>query len=406
MRLSLIQPPLRVPIAQSAPAGRRPRKIENSALSSSARRLIFIYTLFYDCMLAGLARLVRLCPTRPAHRMSTAATAAKRAKMAPPTIGTHSGTFHCDEALGCYLLRQTAKFAGADVVRSRDPAVLADLDVVIDVGGVYDPATDRYDHHQRGFSEVFGHGFTTKLSSAGLVYKHYGREIVATAMNSDAKPEDIDAVYIALYKNFMEAIDAIDNGINPWDSPDPPKYVNNTHLSARVGNLNPSWNEDSSDAALTAGFNAAIELTGAEFSDALKYLATSWLPARALVLADLQARYDVDPSGKIVRLNSYCPWKEHLHVLEKEAGAEGEVLYVLYEDDREKKWRIQAVGVAPGSFESRKALPTPWRGLRDAELSEVSGVPGGVFVHASGFIGGNDTYEGALEMARKALTMD
>jgi uncharacterized UPF0160 family protein len=40
----------------------------------------------------------------------------------------------------------------------------------------------------------------------------------------------------------------------------------------------------------------------------------------------------------------------------------------LPQDDGEKKWRIQAVGVAPGSFDSRKALPVPWRGLRDAEL--------------------------------------
>ena len=68
--------------------------------------------------------------------MSTAAT--KRTKMSK-RIGTHSGTFHCDEALGCYLLQQTDKFAGAEIVRSRDPAVLADLDVIIDVGGVYDP---------------------------------------------------------------------------------------------------------------------------------------------------------------------------------------------------------------------------------------------------------------------------
>lgn len=45
------------------------------------------------------------------------------------------------------------------------------LDAVLDVGGVYDPSRDRYDHHQKGFGEVFGHGFSTKLSSAGLVYK-------------------------------------------------------------------------------------------------------------------------------------------------------------------------------------------------------------------------------------------
>ena len=162
----------------------------------------------------------------------------------------------------------------------------------------------------------------------------------------------------------------------------------------------------SADAALTAGFQAAVALTGAEFSDALSYLTKSWLPARAFVLADLQARKQVHPTGEIMRLNNYCPWKEHLYQLETEVGATGEVKYVLYEDEREKKWRIQAVGVAPGSFDSRKALPTPWRGLRDAELSAATGIPGGVFVHASGFIGGNDTYEGALEMAKKALTMD
>jgi len=49
--------------------------------------------------------------------------------------------------------------------------VLEALDAVLDVGGVYDPARDRYDHHQKGFEEVLGHGFSTKLSSAGLVYK-------------------------------------------------------------------------------------------------------------------------------------------------------------------------------------------------------------------------------------------
>lgn len=58
-----------------------------------------------------------------------------------------------------------------DLTRTRDPAVLDTCSIVVDVGGVYDEAKQRFDHHQRGFEEVFGHGFTTKLSSAGLVYK-------------------------------------------------------------------------------------------------------------------------------------------------------------------------------------------------------------------------------------------
>ena len=49
-------------------------------------------------------------------------------------IGTHDGSFHCDEALGCYLLRQTRAFLDAQIVRSRD-AVRWIIAVVIDVQG-------------------------------------------------------------------------------------------------------------------------------------------------------------------------------------------------------------------------------------------------------------------------------
>jgi uncharacterized UPF0160 family protein len=87
------------------------------------------------------------------------------------TIGTHNGTFHCDEALAVFLLRQTYTYRDAHLKRSRDPKVLETCDIVVDVGAVYDVDSNRFDHHQRGFSQVFGHGFETKLSSAGLVYK-------------------------------------------------------------------------------------------------------------------------------------------------------------------------------------------------------------------------------------------
>ena len=62
-----------------------------------------------------------------------------------------------------------------------------------------------------------------------------------------------------------------------------------------------------------------------------------------------------------------------------------------------------AVPAESGSFALRLAMPEPWRGVRDAQLSELTGIPGCIFVHANGFIGGNDTYDGVLEMARKCL---
>ena len=38
-------------------------------------------------------------------------------------VGTHNGSFHCDEALGCFMIRLSHKFSGADIVRTRDPKV-------------------------------------------------------------------------------------------------------------------------------------------------------------------------------------------------------------------------------------------------------------------------------------------
>ena len=66
-----------------------------------------------------------------------------------PKIGTHNGTFHCDEALACFMLKQLPEYRHANIVRTRNPEELAKCDVVVDVGGVYDPEKHRYDHHQR-----------------------------------------------------------------------------------------------------------------------------------------------------------------------------------------------------------------------------------------------------------------
>lgn len=203
---------------------------------------------------------------------------------------------------------------------------------------------------------------------------------------------------------MLQAIDAVDNGINQFDTEQPPKYVNDTDLSARVGRLNLDWvDPDQSSEKENEAFQQAMALTGSEFLDSVRFHAKSWLPARSIVMECLAARKEIDPSGEIMVLNRFCPWKLHLFELEEEMKIEPPIKYVLYQDDRSKNWRIQAVAVAPDKFESRKPLPSHWRGLRDDELSKEAGIPGCVFAHMSGFIGGNKTYEGALAMARDAL---
>lgn len=39
-------------------------------------------------------------------------------------IGTHSGVFHCDEALACFMLKQLPEYSEAEIIRTRDMKVL------------------------------------------------------------------------------------------------------------------------------------------------------------------------------------------------------------------------------------------------------------------------------------------
>lgn len=107
-------------------------------------------------------------------------------------------------------------------------------------------------------------------------------------------------------------------------------------------------------------------------------------------------------AGEILRFEGACPWKSHLYDLEDEQNVLGKIKFVIFKDDREGKWRVQAVN-EQGSFALRKGLPEKWRGLRGAELDARSGLQGCVFVHAAGFIGGHDSEEGALKMAVAGL---
>ena len=61
----------------------------------------------------------------------------------PVKIGTHDGAFHCDEVFACVMLRMLPEFSKGEIVRTRKPELLAECDVVVDVGGVYDHAAKR-----------------------------------------------------------------------------------------------------------------------------------------------------------------------------------------------------------------------------------------------------------------------
>jgi len=373
----------------------------------------------------------------------------KRLKMSGPLIGTHSGHFHADEALAVYFLRLLPDYANSSLLRSRDADQLKTCHTVVDVGGVYDDAQKRYDHHQREFTTAFPE-HSTKLSSAGLVYLHYGRRIISHCTGLKEDSSDLELLYQKLYDDFVEAFDANDNGVSQYDPTALRKagvekkfQDKGFSLASVVNRLNYSHPSPLASAKASVSTNSvtgeggvsmptpvdpakqskeqaqaeederflkASQFVGEQFISELMDKYHSWLPARAVVKQAFMERTKYDSDGRIMVVPHRpegVPWTDHLYALEKENNVEGQVLYVLFAENGEpdSKWRIRAVSAEAGGFQNRKDLPNEWKGLRDEELSKVSGVPGGVFIHAGGFIGGNKTFEGSLEMAKKALVL-
>lgn len=331
-------------------------------------------------------------------------------------IGTHSGTFHCDEALACAMLKCLPQYKNAEIVRSRDQQVLDGCDIVVDVGAEYNPENHRYDHHQRTFSLNLAQcnpqvktekwANRTKLSSAGLVYAHFGHQVLqAMVPESKFKPDELcseyfTALYKFVYENLMEEVDAVDNGVDQWSGENLQRnYKKTTTLSSRVSNLNPSWLEENQDTDKI--FPKAMEITKYELTDRINGF-NSWWAARSIVKKAILERKEYHPSGKVIYFSQFCPWKAHVYAFEQDKNfkelSENEVLYCVFQGA--DSCRVQCVSVE-GSFENRKSLPKSWRGIRNEELQKVTGLSDAVFCHAAGFISG----WGSMESAKKAVEM-
>lgn len=90
----------------------------------------------------------------------------------------------------------------------------------------------------------------------------------------------------------------------------------------------------------------------------------SQINATSLVEEDYKKRLDVHPSGEIMLLNKFCPWKGLLTEIEEKDNNSGKVKFVLFQDYG-GSWRISTVGVEAGSFAFRAGIKKEWRGLRD-----------------------------------------
>ena len=283
------------------------------------------------------------------------------------TIVTHNGNFHADDVFSIAALK--CIFPSFNLIRTRDLEVIAKADIVLDVGGVYDPDTGRFDHHQRGGAGQRENGIP--YSSFGLIWQKYGVEI---CQGNQELANSVDA-------DLVSTIDAIDCGHVEG-------VAQGISLSQTISMFNPTWQEDSH---YDTCFDEAVDFASRVLT---RFIASAngGISAKAIVAKAIENAAD----PRVIVLEKYTPWKRTVHALSTEA------LYMVYPSGS-GPWRIQTVPVEPGSFEDRKSLPKPWAGLSDKALKEVTGIDDAMFCHNGLFIAGAESFESTMKMAAMAL---
>ncbi|CAG0918644.1 unnamed protein product [Notodromas monacha] len=321
----------------------------------------------------------------------------------PNRILTCSGDFTPQQVVACMLLKLHPSFVNTEVIRSSELDDIQEGDAQVEIGEVHDPENFLFGG-SCGSSLSFssfnaGNGPRLPLSIAGVVYSNHGKEILRNLLGSKAE-DCIYTLFKKVYESFIIEIDALALGYPIGFSP--MKYRISTDLTTRINRLNITARRNCEDGA--EAFAKALSIAELEFREQIDYYMHVWAPARELVKRAIQTRKSLYQSGEIIQLSTGgCPWVEHLFDIEKDLNIEDAIKFVLFEDSRCSNWRVQSVPVTPKSFVLRVGLKDEWRGSRDEELSRVAGIPGCIFAHSSGFIGGNATFDGALQMAIKSL---
>ncbi|MBS7812757.1 MYG1 family protein [Roseococcus pinisoli] len=307
-----------------------------------------------------------------------------------PVLATHSGKFHCDEVFAYAVLRLALglREPGRDhvLLRTRKPEAIASADIVWDVGFVFDEATSRFDHHQRG-APLRADG--TPYSSAGLIWRVYGERAVAALLKEGGAEGFAPAIAAEIDETVVRRIDENDNGV----AADGPVRSDTLGLASLVGDFNPSWDEATANGA-TAGDAAFLEAAALVSGilgrrvDGLR----ARLAAEALVLAAHAAAED----PRILVLERGMPWKNVVF------SHDLPVLFTVSPASN-GNWMLDTVPPEPGSFAQRLPLPEAWAGLDAEALAAETGVGDAVFVHLRRFVGAAKSRDGAVELARKAM---
>lgn len=290
-------------------------------------------------------------------------------------VVVHDGNFHPDDVF-CVALLSILNKGNIKVIRTRDEKVCFKADYVLDVGGEYDSAKDRFDHHQSGGAGLRENKIP--YSTFGLLWKKYGREVCQSKEIADI----ID-------KKLVQTIDADDNGFNLYQTVIDgvmPFTLNDIIYSVR-----PNWKEGLSktDSYFTKAVSLAKEIILREIKVAEDKLE---------IVKIIRSCYDKSSDKRLIiidepKVSRYDIWDALQDFPEP--------LFIIYEG--KESFAVVAMRKSTNDYRNRKDFPQGWGGLRDGELAKITGVSDAVFCHIGLFLAVAKSKEGAIKLAQIAL---
>jgi len=283
---------------------------------------------------------------------------------------THNGSFHADDLFATAVL-SILNNDNIKIIRTRNEKLIAKGDYVYDVGGIYNPETNCFDHHQKGGAGKRDNGI--EYSSFGLVWKKYGEKICGSK-----------EVGVRIEEKLVQSIDANDNGVNLFEVKGEvaPYLIQDIFYAFR-----PSWREEQDyDSCFMKLIPFVVEILKREIIKTRDMLEAEDIIKNTYVKAE-------DKRVIIFNEGSY-PWEEVINEYP-------EPLYVIFK--KSETWRAEAVRKEKYKFETKKPFPESWEGKRDEEMAKASGVPDAVFCHNGRFLVVAKSKEGIIALVQKAL---
>ncbi|MBN2480028.1 MAG: MYG1 family protein [Parachlamydiales bacterium] len=280
------------------------------------------------------------------------------------SFGTHDGSFHADEVTACAFLLLYHLIDKDKIHRTRDMTVLKTCEYVCDVGGKYDPAIKRFDHHQKEY--------TGDMSSAGMILLYLKNEGLMD-----------EHLYHHFNNTLVKSVDAHD--IGKIES-------KGCSFSQVIANFLPI-EYNSTIQEKNEAFLKAVEFTYGH----LKRTQDRYFYTRKCLD---KVKEKLEPKRKYIIFDESFPWIDCFFEL---GGESHPALFILMPTG--KHWKLR--GIPPDAYSKmmvRLPLPLEWAGLHNDDLKKVSKIKGAIFCHKGRFISIWETKEDAIQALKYVLS--